>query len=139
VRLYYEAKTGAVLRARRLRRNSTVAEKRLWHALRSALPDFKWRRQMPIGPYIADFACFSAKLVIELDGGQHADACEQDAARTRAIQGQGYRVIRFWNTEVLENAEGVVGRIAEQLSSPSRSFTAGPSLSQGRGHLEPVQ
>jgi very-short-patch-repair endonuclease len=140
VKTYDEAKTGAVRRARQLRRASTDAEKCLWRALRTKLPRFKWRRQMPIGPYFADFACFAEGLVIELDGGQHAHATDYDEARTLFIQAQGYRVLRFWNTDVLGNAEGVLQTIAGQLStSPSHSCAAGPSLSRGRGELEACQ
>lgn len=134
MRTYDEAMTGAVNRARQLRRDSTDAEKRKWRALRSSLPDFKWRRQLPIGPYFADFACFSEKLVIELDGGQHAEAESYDARRTAFLKAQGYRVIRFGNNDVLGNIEGVIQAVTSDLSSsPSRSSAAGPSLSQGRG------
>jgi len=140
MKVYDEARTGAVQRARQLRRTSTDAEKRLWRELRTSLPQFKWRRQMPIGPYFADFACFAEKLIIELDGGQHADALGYDAKRTQFIEAQGYRVIRFWNSDVLSNGAGVLQRITEELpTSPSRSCAAGPSLSQGRGKLEACQ
>jgi very-short-patch-repair endonuclease len=140
VKVYDEARTGAVPRARALRRASTEAEKRLWRALRVKLPQFKWRRQMPIGPYFVDFACFAEKLIIELDGGQHADAAGYDEARSRMIEAQGYRVFRFWNNDILSNTEGVLERIVQELStSPSRSCAAGPSLSLGRGELEPCQ
>ena len=139
MKVYDEARTGAVQRARQLRRDSTDAEKRLWRALRTGLPQFKWRRQMPIGPYFADFACFAEKLVIELDGGQHADAVGFDTARTEFIEARGYRIIRFWNNDVLSNTTGVVERITEQLSaSPSRAFGAHPSP-DGRGNLEACQ
>lgn len=117
MRIYDEARTGAVLRARQLRRDSTDAEKRLLRALRSKLPEYKWRHQMPIGPYFADFACFSEKLVVELDGGQHADATEYDAVRTRYIESNGYRVLRFWNNDVLSNTDGVLEVIGATLSS----------------------
>lgn len=140
MKAYDEAKTGAVQRARTLRRVSTEAEKLMWRALRSQLPQYKWRRQMPIGPYFADFACFAEKLVVELDGGQHAEGAVQDAVRTRVMAAHGYRVIRFWNNDVLCNTNGVLDRIAKVLSaSPSRSCAAGPSLSHGRGQLEPAQ
>jgi very-short-patch-repair endonuclease len=135
-----EARTGAVQRARQLRRASTEAEKKLWRALRSKLPQYKWRRQMPVGPYFADFACFAERLIVELDGGQHAAAAEKDAARTGFLAAQGYRVLRFWNNDVLSNTDGVLHRIAEGLStSPSRGFAAGPSLSRGRGQVEVAQ
>jgi very-short-patch-repair endonuclease len=95
---------------------------------------------MPIGPYFADFACLAKKLVIELDGGQHAEAVVQDAARTRVMGARGYRVIRFWNNDVLTNTEGVLECIADHLStSPSHSYAAGPSLSNGSGTVEPAQ
>jgi very-short-patch-repair endonuclease len=140
MKVYDEARTGAVLRARQLRRSSTDAEKRLWRSLRSKLPQFKWRRQMPVGPYFVDFACFAEKLIVELDGGQHADAADHDIARTRFLAAQGFRVVRFWNTDVLSNTNGVLERIAQELSaSPSHAFGAGPSLSQGRGELEACQ
>jgi len=100
--------------ARRLRSTSTVAENRLWYYLRGRrFEGTKFTRQFPIGPYVADFACRAAHLVVELDGGQHSDAA--DADRTRAIERFGYRVIRFWNNEVLENTEGVLAIIRHEL------------------------
>lgn len=111
---------------------------RLWRALRSKLPQYKWRRQMPIGPYFADFACFAEKLVVELDGSQHASTVEYDQARSRFLKVSGYRVLRFWNNDVFSNIDGVLQAIASELSSPSHSKAAGPSLSHGRGKLEAV-
>ena len=136
---YESASEGAVKRARQLRRDSTEAEKRLWRALRSKLPQYKWRRQMPVGSYFVDFACFAEKLIVELDGGQHATATTYDERRTRFIEELGYRVLRFWNHDALRNTDGVLETIAAELSSPSRSSAAGPSLSQGRGELEACQ
>jgi very-short-patch-repair endonuclease len=106
----------------------------LWKGLRETLPDYKWRRQMPVGPYFADFACFAAKLIIELDGGQHATATEYDDRRTRFLEAQGYRVLRFWNNDVLSNVDGVMHSVAEHLpTSPSRGFAAHPSpIGRGR-------
>jgi very-short-patch-repair endonuclease len=75
------------------------------------LADYKFRRQHPIGPYIADFACFTGKLVVELDGGQHAERVDYDEQRTAAMQREGWRVLRFWNPDVMSNAEGVAETI----------------------------
>jgi very-short-patch-repair endonuclease len=116
MKLYDEANTGAVLRARQLRREATDAEKLLWRALRSKLSAYKWRRQMPVGPYFADFACFAEKLIVEIDGGQHADCAPYDERRTRFIEAHGYRVLRFWNNDLMTNGDGVLERILESLS-----------------------
>lgn len=103
-------------RARSLRRDGTEAERRLWRALRNRqLVGVKFRRQVAIGPYFADFACIAKKLVVELDGGQHADNKRLDDARTRSLAAQGYRVLRIWNNEVIENIEGVLGTIRSAL------------------------
>ena len=110
--------TNAIPRARSMRRNATTAESVLWYTLREALPQAKFRRQVPIGRYIADFASHRAKLIIEVDGGQHGERIEQDAKRTRFLEGEGFRVIRFWNNDVLTNCDGVLERIAAALPSP---------------------
>lgn len=100
--------------ARKLRRASTDAESRLWSRLRSRqLEGAKFVRQLPIGPHVADFACRHAGLAIELDGGQHNDVA--DAPRTVVIEAFGYRVIRFWNHDVLENIDGVLEAIRQEL------------------------
>jgi len=115
--------------ARKLRKNATDAEKVLWRRLREAAPSWRIRRQHPIGGFIADFAVSSVGLVIEIDGGQHAEQIEADAARTEAIEAAGWRVIRFWNNEVLENTEGVIETILrESTISPSP-----PGRRRGRG------
>ncbi|HEY0628748.1 MAG TPA: DUF559 domain-containing protein [Sphingomicrobium sp.] len=98
----------------------------MWRALRSSFPEFKWRRQLPIGPYFADLVCFGEKLVIELDGGQHAEAVAYDAARTHYLEAQGYRVIRFGNNDVLGNLDGVILAVASELSSSPSQPSAGP-------------
>src|SRR5450755_1000072 len=100
-----------VPRARALRRDATEAEKKLWQHLRQ--PPFKqhhFRRQATIGPYFADFASHQLRIVIELDGGQHSDSAS-DEARTRHLETNGYRVLRFWNNEVLQNMSGVLSAI----------------------------
>lgn len=111
-------KPDTVERARRLRRNSTQAEAVLWRALRTGMAQEKWRRQVPIGPYFADFASHRAKLIVEVDGSQHADAIAADATRTSFLKSQGYRVLRFWNNEVIQNLDGVFTAIAAALLSP---------------------
>jgi BirA family biotin operon repressor/biotin-[acetyl-CoA-carboxylase] ligase len=101
--------------ARKLRRNATEAETRLWARLRAGqLEGAKFVRQFPIGNHVTDFACRSVRLVIELDGGQHADSPD-DAERTRLIEAHGYTVIRFWNTDVMRNVDGVLDAILGQL------------------------
>jgi very-short-patch-repair endonuclease len=93
--------------ARNMRRGLTPAERRLWYLLRSRrLAGFKFRRQVPVGPYIADFLCYDARLIVEADGGQHADSAS-DAARTSWLAANGFRVLRFWNAEILGNPVGV--------------------------------
>jgi very-short-patch-repair endonuclease len=100
--------------AKSLRKRQTDAEKLLWWHLRSKqINGLKFRRQEPIGQYIADFVCFEARLIIELDGGQHAGQQSQDQERESWFMGQGFRTLRFWNHEVLENIEGVVEVIRE--------------------------
>jgi very-short-patch-repair endonuclease len=104
--------------ARILRRGQSDAERKLWRVLRDRqFAGFKFRRQQPIGPYIADFACFEARLVIELDGGQHGSdqAIAYDEARTRFMEQEGFRVIRFPNHEVHRNFDAVSEAIAHHL------------------------
>ena len=101
----------------------------MWKHLRSRqLLGIRFNRQVPIGPFICDFAARSAKLIIELDGGQHGDRVAEDTRRTRFLEAQGYRVIRFWNNDVLTNIEGVMILIEAALAgipSPSPSRSAG--------------
>lgn len=102
-------------RAQQLRNNPTEAERRLWRQLsRRQLEGFKFSRQIPVGPFICDFLCRERKLIVEVDGGQHAES-KRDAARSAFLEAQGYRVIRFWNNEVLGNLDGVLQVIAKSL------------------------
>ena len=111
-------------RARDLRRNSTKAETKLWSILRNrAFQNLKFRRQQALGPYVVDFVCFEERLILEVDGGQHANEAAKDAKRTKWLEEQGFRVLRFWNNDVLENSEGVAQTIAAALDgnpSPGR-------------------
>jgi len=103
-------------RPRRLRNDSTDAERHLWRHLRNRqLQGCKFRRQHPYGGFILDFACLERQLVIELDGGQHADHAAYDRERSRRLEQAGFVVLRFWNNEVFENVEGVVEVILDAL------------------------
>jgi len=104
--------------ARALRNDATDAERRLWQHLRGRrLNGCKFRRQYPIAGFIADFACVEAKLVVELDGGQHLEQVAEDAERTRRMECNGYRVIRFWNDDVLVRTAEVLDEILRCLVS----------------------
>ena len=106
----------ALDRARSLRRASTGAERQLWKHLRGRqIAGVKFRRRVPIGPYIADFDCLEARLIIEVDGGQHATP-GADAARTACLEFEGFHVLRVWNREVLTNIDGVIASIGHALS-----------------------
>jgi len=104
-------------KARRLRQSSTDAERRMWSALRDRrLFRYKFRRQHPIGPYIVDFVCTKHALVMEIDGGQHADNAA-DSRRTAWLESRGWRVVRFWNNDVLTNTNGVIEIILGALEA----------------------
>ncbi|MCZ4343229.1 endonuclease domain-containing protein [Sphingomonadaceae bacterium G21617-S1] len=104
--------------AKKLRNNATGVERKLWQHLRnSQLKGFKFSRQMPVAGFVCDFLCRSARLVIELDGGQHDSQTDEDETRTRRIEAEGYRVIRFWNNDVNDGIEGVLLRISEALEA----------------------
>ena len=119
-------------RAKSLRRNSTDTEKHLWSHLRHRqIAGFRFRRQVSIGPYIVDFASHEAKLVIEVDGGQHDRSSSKERARTRRTQEDGFRVIRFWNSEVLGNIEGVVLSIEAELAAAAPPPRPSPTRGQG--------
>lgn len=103
-------------RSRTLRRAESDAEGVLWRRLRSRqLAGAKFRRQHPIGPYFVDFCCIEARLVVEIDGGQHAEAAERDARRTAYLADHAFRVIRFWNHDVLARTDAVLETIESEL------------------------
>ena len=113
-------------RARAMRHDDTDPEARLWNALRARrLGGWRWRRQVPKGPFIVDFLCIEAGLVVELDGSQHADQAGYDARRTAYLEGLGLRVMRFWNSAVLENRDGVCLMILEACGGEHPSVGPG--------------
>ena len=102
-------------RAQMLRKRMTDAERRLWSKLRMRqVEGFRFRRQAPVGPYVVDFICLELKLIVEVDGGQHA-VPQADAKRTVWLESEGYRVIRFWNNDVLKNTEAVLQTLYDTL------------------------
>jgi len=120
-------------RARRLRRNRTDAERRLWRELRELKQaGFKFRQQAPVDYFIVDFACLSQRLIVEVDGGTHStDAeLERDGRRERHLSDQGFRVLRVWNSDVRENIEAVMDTIVAALHTP----TPDPSPQGGGEH-----
>lgn len=121
-------------RARLLRKNATDAETLLWYRLRARRLGYKFRRQHRILGYIADFSCFERRLIVELDGGQHLERVAYDACRTAKLERVGYRVLRFWNDEVLQQTEAVLEAILlalhEELPPHPNPL---PRPSRGRG------
>jgi len=105
--------------ARNLRKRSTDAERLLWKNLRAArLSGLKFKRQQPLGSYIVDFICFEKRLIIELDGGQHAEQQDKDRVRDAWLKDQGFNVLRFWNNDVMHNLEGVLLTIERACFQP---------------------
>jgi very-short-patch-repair endonuclease len=111
--------------ARSLRRNMTDAERLLWQHLRNRQMDgWKFRRQHPLGPFVVDFICLEKKIIVEVDGSQHAIHIKEDAERSRYLEGQGYRIIRFWNNDVFKGIDSVLEVIYRELSKdPSPSLS----------------
>jgi very-short-patch-repair endonuclease len=119
--------------ARKLRKNATRVETILWNRIRSKqIEGVKFRRQQPIGGYTVDFVSFEKKLVVELDGGQHASSREKGQERDQWLSGSGFKVLRFWNNDVLQNLSGVLETIRKNLLACSPS--PGPSR-KGRGEI----
>jgi very-short-patch-repair endonuclease len=115
-------------RERTLRREQTESERILWTRLRDRrLSNFKFRRQHRIGPYFTDFVCTEVGLVIELDGSQHLDQIDYDIVRSQFLQSQGYRVLRFWNDEVLFRMDDVLDEILRALRTPHPPAAQAPS------------
>ncbi|MCD0422113.1 DUF559 domain-containing protein [Rubrivivax sp. JA1024] len=122
-----------VQRARSFRQNPTEAERKLWQRLRRpAFAEAHFRRQATIGPYYADFACHRLRLVIELDGGQHAGS-ESDLVRTGYLNAAGYRVLRFWNNDVLNNIDGVMQTIVDAIRAAPPTPDPSPPQERGEG------
>jgi very-short-patch-repair endonuclease len=116
-------------KAKALRRKQTDAEQRLWYHLRAhRFMGLKFKRQKPMGRYIADFVCIEHRLIIELDGGQHAEKVAYDGQRDAWLRSQGYTILRFWNNDVMQQLDSVLERIASSLS---------PGLSPASGREEP--
>jgi very-short-patch-repair endonuclease len=105
-----------VATARKLRQRLTDAERALWARLRrKQIEGFRFRHQASIAPHVVDFLCLEARLIVEVGGGQHAIELAADARRTAWLEGQGFRVVRFWNNDVLQNMDGVVEMIRRAL------------------------
>ena len=123
--------------SKNLRRQMSDAERKLWSVLRNRqLGGAKFRRQQPIGPFIADFVCQESRLIVEADGGQHSQS-STDGRRAAFLESKGYRLLRFWNNEILTNLDGVAQVVASALSTPHPAPAApeSPSPSRGEGFI----
>lgn len=115
----YRSNDGMRDRARELRRNMSEVEKKLWSRLRGhQVGGCKFRRQEPLEGYIVDFVCFEKRLVVEVDGREHAEQTAEDAERAAKLEAAGYRVVRFWNNDVVRNIDGVVAMIMDAVGVP---------------------
>ena len=130
----------SIATAKSLRKRMTDAERRLWYRLRAhRLAGLKFKRQVPIGPFVADFASLSKKIVIELDGGQHSNNL-YDASRDQYMRERGFRVLRFWNNDVLRSTDAILEimqlAVSEKTPSPGSALRAEPpSPRRGEGRL----
>jgi very-short-patch-repair endonuclease len=129
------SKPQTLANAKSLRSNQTAAEARLWYHLRAhRFMGLKFKRQKPVGRYIADFVCWEQRLIIELDGGQHAEQAEYDQERDAWLRSRGYTVLRFWNHDVMQQLEGVLEQIrcavgpSPLAPPPARSTPVGTPL-----------
>ncbi|MBM4350351.1 MAG: endonuclease domain-containing protein [Deltaproteobacteria bacterium] len=123
------------IRPRQLRKNMTDAERLLWRHLRlRQISGYKFRRQQPIGRYIVDFVCFEKKLIIEVNGGQHADQLAYDAKRSAWLEKEGFHILRFWDNQVLNETDGVKEIINDALGSPSCPPHLNPPPQEGRSN-----
>jgi very-short-patch-repair endonuclease len=114
----YRTTSKTLARAKRLRRDMTEAEKKLWYRIRaSQLEGHHFRKQVPLDPYILDFACLRKRVALEVDGSQHAEISAAENERNRFLQDEGYTVIRYWNTEVLQNIDGVLLDLLARLKA----------------------
>jgi very-short-patch-repair endonuclease len=114
-------------RARALRRNMTDAERILWRSLRDRkMGGWKFRRQHPIRPFIVDFVCVERRLIIEVDGGQHASKVQADASRSSYLRKKGYKILRFWNNQVLNESEAILDMILAALNDDTPSPRPSP-------------
>ena len=131
-------KNNIITNARHLRKQMTEAEKKLWQILRGRrLGGYRFRKQAPFGNYVADFLCHEAKIIIELDGGQHnaAEEVVYDEQRTQWLQRQGYLVQRFWNNEVLQQLEGVAGVVLGLCVERCPPILSFPRKRRGEGTI----
>jgi len=120
-------KASALGNAKHMRANPMEAERALWQLLRNKrLDGWKFKRQQPIEPYIADFVCFARRLIVEADGSQHADSA-YDARRDDWLRSQGFRLLRFWNTDILNNPDGVLTSILVALEGDGAGIEPAPS------------
>jgi len=118
-----------LINAKTLRTHQTDAEQRIWYHLRAyRFMGYKFKRQKPVGRYIVDFVCVERRLIVEIDGGQHAEQAEYDQHRDAWLRSQGYTVLRYWNNEVMQQLEGVLEQIRLTIT-----LSPGPSPTGGRG------
>jgi very-short-patch-repair endonuclease len=138
-RIHTVRRAAATARARKMRRDGTDAEARLWNAVRAhRLGGWKWKRQVPFGPYFLDFLCGDAGLVVEVDGSQHAEQVAYDERRTAYLARRGLRVLRFWNADVMTNRDGVCSSILDACGGVHPGGAAQPDDPPCRPLLDPL-